>query len=93
MNCLTYAIGKWWVDGGMVRVRRSHLGREFGITSNWHPASWVPHFMHVSEGGVITQYTASPWQKHYDQRRGLFKTWIRLWSFDGVVIVGDDERV
>jgi hypothetical protein len=90
MNCLTYAFGKWLREGGYLLVRRSKLAEEFGITSKLHPASWVPHFLHRDHNHVVTQYTATDWQRTCNQQRGLFRTWLTLWHFKGVV-VGDDK--
>ena len=92
MNCLTYAFGKWFREGGYVLMRASRLAGEFGVTSKWHPASWVPHFLHRDMNHVVTQFTATDIQRALNHKRGLFLTWISLWSFDGEVI-GDDKKV
>ena len=91
MNCLTYALNKWLREGGYLLVRQSRLAREFGITSNWHPASWVPHFLHRAKDHTVTQFTATDEQRERNKQRGLFRTWLTLWHFNGE-IVGDDER-
>jgi hypothetical protein len=91
VNCLSYALKKWTHEGGYLLIRRSKLGQEFGITSHWHPISWVPHFLHRDHNHIVTQYTATEWQRAYNQKRGLFRTWVMLWHFHGAVI-GDDER-
>lgn len=94
-NCLTYVLGKIRSErkagrrGGYILIRRSYLARDFGIHSRWHPASWVPHFLHRDQDGVITQYQPTPEQIERDYRDGLFNTWLRLWKFEGQVI-GDD---
>ena len=35
MNCLTYALRKWWFVGGYLLVRRSQFSRVFNLKS-WH---------------------------------------------------------
>ena len=94
-NCLTYVLGKIRAErkagrrGGYILIRRSYLARDFGITNRWHPASWVPHFLHRDQDGNITQYTPTPEQLVRDKADGLFITWLRLWKFAGMV-TGDD---
>jgi len=94
-NCLTYVLGKIRAErkagrrGGYILIRRSYLARDFGITSRWHPASWVPHFLHRDQDGVITQYQPSVHYLERERELGLFGAWLHLWHFDGQV-VGDD---
>jgi hypothetical protein len=96
MNCLTYVIRKAIQErragrrGGYLIMRRSNLAKEFGITNPRHPASWVPHFLHKDQDRNVTQYVPTPEQRRTNHHRGLFKTWLNLWRFDGVV-VGDDD--
>lgn len=89
-NCLTYAFRTWVREGGYLLCRRSMAGAKFGIRSKWHPVSWVPHFLHMSREGVITQYV--PTEAQVEEHAGdLFKFWLALWHFDGRVITGDFE--
>ena len=90
MNCLTYALGKWWAEGGYLLIRRSVLARDFGVKSKWHPASWIPHFLHRSKGHVVTQYLPTAEQRLVNAKRGLLRSGLGLWSFDGKV-TGDDN--
>jgi len=91
MNCLTYAFNKWLREGGYLLMRKSKLAEEFGIKSKWHPVSWVPHFLHRDKNHVVTQYTATDEQRAANQKRGVLKTWINLWNFEGEII-GDDKK-
>lgn len=57
----------------------------------WHPwrLSWaIPHFLHKSYLGQITQYvpTANQVKKH---RECMLKFFFSLWNFDGQVIEGN----
>lgn len=89
-NCLTYALSTWHRDGGYLLVRRSLAARMFGIRSRWHPVMWVPHFLHMSREGVITQYV--PTEETVAEHQGhLLSFWLGLWHFDGRVITGDFE--
>jgi hypothetical protein len=71
-------------------MRRSEFAKAFGINNPWHPASWVPHFQHKDQDGKVTQYVPTAAQKQENQARGMWKTWLGLWRFDGIV-VGDDD--
>lgn len=89
-NCLSYALTKWRREGGYILVRRSLAGRKFGIASRWHPVSWVPHFLHMSKEGVITQY--APTEEQVEEHKGsVWKFWLSLWHFEGRVVHGDFE--
>ena len=89
-NCLSYALVQWWRFGGSVRVRKSLLALDHGV-SWWHPFNLVPHFLHVSKAGVVTQYTPTLEQRHEWRQQGQWREWLRLWHFDGVVVYGDRE--
>jgi hypothetical protein len=95
MNCLTYAVGKWLKEGGYLIVRRSRIGDQFGVKSNWHPIRWIPHFMHRSKTHEVTQYVPTPRQVEIDIERGVLKTllmgWLTLWRGGGHII-GDDPK-
>lgn len=88
MNCLTYVIGRLWAEGGYFMSRRSQLAKLFP-RPKWHPVNFVPHFLHRSEGKVITQYQPTEAQKAHHLKVGLWWAWLDLWSFDGQ-IEGDD---
>jgi hypothetical protein len=84
----------WYKHGGSLIIRRSRLAKDFGITNKWHPAMWIPHFLHRDKQLQVTQYAPLPHIKEADKKRGIYKTllykWLTLWFFEGHVI-GDDE--
>lgn len=89
-NRLSYAFGKWRRDGGYIIVRRSLAASKFGIRSRWHPVYWVPHFLHMSKEGTITQYVPSE-RKVEEHQGNVWRFWLDLWHFEGCVVVGDFE--
>jgi hypothetical protein len=91
MNCFTFAFWKWVREGGYLMIRRSQLPKLFGITSKWHPAMWVPHFLHRTHDKVVTQYVPTDEQKAEHRRVGVLRAWLDLWHFKGKVI-GDDHH-
>ena len=90
MNCLTYALRKYFKEGGYVMMRRSRLASDFNIENKWHPANWVPHFLHRDKSHNITQYTPTNIHREEAQKRGLLWAYLQLWHFSGTV-TGDDE--
>jgi hypothetical protein len=95
-NCLTYAVGKLWAEGGKLVVRRSLAYEKFALHLKpwWSVQKWlvwsVPHFMHMGYDGRITQFvpTSEEVEKHSNS---LWRFWLALWSLNGEVIEGDDE--
>lgn len=92
-NCFTYAVGRWWAEGGYLMVRRSLAWELFRVAElPWYsPARlvWlVPHFLHKAYSGRITQYVPTPEQidRH---SHSLLRFWLSLWHFDGIVVEGD----
>jgi len=71
-NCLTYALTKWYKEGGYLVIRKSKYV--------W----WVPHFLHMTEKGLITQYVPKNIPKNPLRRL------LHLWSFSGQEVYGDD---
>ena len=92
MNCLSYALAKLAKEGGYLMVRRSKFAAVHGITNRWSPFYWVPHFLHRSRAGVVTQYRLTDDQCVRDWKRGAFRSWLGLWDFDGAVAGDDDLR-
>ena len=90
MNCLTYALRKYFKEGGYVMMRRSRLASDFNIKNKWHPANWVPHFLHRDRSHNITQYTPTNTHREEAQKRGLLWAYLQLWNFSGTV-TGDDK--
>ena len=88
MNCLTYAFSRWISDGGYICCRKSQLCRMFP-RPRWHPVHLVPHFLHRTYEGEVSQYVPTEEQKRIHIEMGLFRSWLSLWRFDGHVI-GDD---
>src|SRR6056297_1676762 len=93
-NCLTYAVPKWWREGGCLVIRRARILELFGYkVTPWHPMFWVPHFAHLSCLGVITQYTATPQARAEHKSGGVWRFWLYLWHFEGQIeimsVMGD----
>lgn len=88
-NCLTYALKMWLQRGGYVLIRRSRFHEEFGPVSKWHPAFWVPHFLHRTKDHIVTQYVPTEEDRAAGKYQSAFRKWLKLWHFDGV-IAGDD---
>lgn len=96
-NCLTYAIKKWRREGGYLLVRRSLAyeifdASSFSFWSLRRVVFLVPHFLHQSYDGRITQFV--PTEKQIDKDKGsVIRFLVSLWSFDGHIIEGDDHAV
>ena len=89
-NCLFYAVGQWLKHGGYILMRRSHFAEEFNVTSRWHPAWYIPHFLHRTKAHEVTQFTADPKFSEMPNTPSKFKAWLMLWWFEGKII-GDDK--
>ena len=89
-NCLTYAIRKWLAEGGYVLVRKSLIAR-FHHVPRWHPLNLVPHFLHQSMDGKITQMIRSVEEEEKARRAGPWLDWLWLWHFDGRVVESDEK--
>ena len=87
-NCLTYALGMWIKHGGYVKIRRSLIARLHGV-GKWHWLNLVPHFLHESKDGYITQLVRNPEENAKAKRLGPWMDWLWLWHFDGVIVEGD----
>jgi hypothetical protein len=73
-------------------MRRSMAAKHFGIRSKWHPVMWVPHFLHMSKDGVITQYVPTP-ETVAEHTGSVWRFWMDLWHFEGRIVTGDFECV
>ena len=96
MNCLTYVLrkgaaerraGRRW---GYLIIRRSRLAADFGISNPWHPAMWVPHFLHRDQFHHVTQYMPTAKQRAINAQRGLWRSWLGLWRFEGDIRSDDN---
>ena len=58
-NCFIYVIRKMISEGGYFIYRRSKLAEEYNLNYKWNPMRYMPHFLHMSKDGKITQYTVS----------------------------------
>lgn len=87
-NCLTYAVGMWIKHGGYVRVRRSMIVR-LHCLGPWHMFNLVPHFLHESKDGTITQLVRTDAENERAKKLGPWLDWMWLWHFDGKVVYGD----
>lgn len=82
-NCFTYVINKMKNEDGYILIRRSRLNQEYNISSKWHPISWLPHFLHRSVDGVITQYTITEEQLKADHSSSM--TYIIKYLFGSIL--------
>jgi hypothetical protein len=86
----------WFRYGGYLLIRRSRLAQNFGITNKWHPAMWVPHFLHISKELQVTQYIPTKQEKIKDLKRGVNLTLLyrclTLWWFKGYVSYENELR-
>lgn len=92
-NCLTYALSMWWHHGGYLLVRRSLAWELFDVSNRpWWTFAWlvgcIPHFLHKSKNGVVTQYVPTPRQVEA-HRKNILSFWFSLFSFEGMVVRGD----
>ena len=95
-NCLTWAARQYLANGGCLLCRRSTFADDtlperhrkgFGY---WL-AKRVPHFLWRTPEGSILQYTVTPEGRQVEQQQGsgLFRSWLRIWFYDGHVVAGD----
>ena len=87
-NCLTYALGMWLREGGYIRMRRSMIARLHGV-GKWHVFNLVPHFLHESKAGRLTQLVRTDAENARAKRLGPLLDWLWLWHFTGKVVEGD----
>jgi hypothetical protein len=89
-NCLTYALSKWLNDGGYIMVRKSMIAELHGV-GKYHVLNLVPHFLHKSRNGVITQLVRTPEENERAKSKGPWFDWLWLWHFDGMILEGDHK--
>lgn len=80
MNCFTYALRAWRLDGGYLLI--THSARLRSLASKRSLLYWVPHFLHMSDGGIVTEYvpTDDVVEQHKNNKWLL---WLQLWSHKG----------
>jgi hypothetical protein len=96
-NCLTYAMKKWINEGGYLLIRRSCAFEAFGVKNDpWYSLRrlvwFVPHFLHCSYEGEITQFLPTAQQLEKD-KKCLLRFFLSLWRFDGTIVKGDQYAV
>ncbi|MDZ7809197.1 MAG: hypothetical protein U5L11_02455 [Arhodomonas sp.] len=85
-NCITYALPKYWNEGGILMFRRARVLETFGMrVTKWNPFFWVPHVGHMSCSGRIAQYSPTLASRKRHKEDGILKFWIHLWHFEGHV--------
>lgn len=89
-NCLTYAFGMWLRFGGYVRMRKSMIAKLHGV-GKWHIFNLVPHFLHESKSGEVTQLIRTAEENANAVKKGPWLDWIWLWHFKGHIVKGDKE--
>jgi len=87
-NCLTYALGMWWKYGGYVKVRKSLIAKLHGV-GPWHWLNLVPHFLHQTRDGQVTQLVRSPEEIARAKELGPWLDWLWLWHFQGQILNDD----
>ena len=87
-NCLTYALGMWIRFGGYLLIRRSLLVTLHELGPR-HVFNLVPHFLHKSKYGVVTQLIRTDAENARAKELGPWLDWLWLWHFDGHVVTGD----
>ena len=87
-NCLTYAVGMYFRHGGYIRMRRSLLVKLHGLGPR-HVFNLVPHFLHESKDGKITQLVRTDEENALAKKRGPWFDWFWLWKFAGRIVEGD----
>lgn len=83
-NCLTYALYKFFTEGGRILIRRSYFSRDFNL-SKWNILYWVPHFLHKTKKGYITEYVPTDAQKEKFEKYGFWYILLTLIHIDGYV--------
>ncbi len=91
-NCLTYALGMMIRQGGYIRMRRSMLVKLHGL-GPWHIFNLVPHFLHESKDGRITQLVRTDEENAKAKALGPWYDWLWLWSFSGRIIEDDKNYI
>lgn len=89
MNCFTYAFSKWWKEGGYVRVRRSLLAEMKGV-GRFHIYNMLPHFLHESKDGVLTQYKPMKYEDDYIKKSSFWRVMWKYFWHDGYIAHGDE---
>jgi len=87
-NCLTFAIGMWWKHGGYIKTRKSLIAKLHGV-GKWHPLNLVPHFLHETKDGRVTQLVRTDVENERAKKLGPWFDWMWLWHFEGKILHDD----
>lgn len=87
-NCLTYSLSMRIRHGGYLKYRRSMLASFHGKGSH-HILNLVPHFLHESKEGVVTQLVRTESENERAKKLGPWMDWAWLWHFEGRVVYDD----
>lgn len=70
-------------------MRRSLIARLHNV-GKWHVFNLVPHFLHESKEGVVTQLIRTPEENAAAVKAGPWRDWVSLWHFEGRIVTGDE---
>jgi len=95
-NCLSYAVLEWFRQrkatgkGGYIKIRKSLIAELHGV-GRFHVFHLVPHFLHETRDGKVTQLVRTPEENAKARQVGPWRDWLWLWHFQGHVIDGDED--
>lgn len=58
--------------------------------SKWHLLNLVPHFLHETQDGEVTQLVPNDEEEANVRKRGPWAEWLMLLHFKGKVVSGDE---
>jgi hypothetical protein len=87
-NCLTYAISMWIKHGGYIKMRKSLIAELHGC-GKYHILNLVPHFLHQTREGKVTQLVRTKEENIKAKKFGPFLDWLWLWHFNGEIVEED----
>lgn len=79
----------WIKHGGYIRVRRSLIVKLHGLGKR-HIFNLVPHFLHETKDGKITQLVRTAEENKRAKELGPWFDWMWLWYFEGEVLENDN---
>ncbi len=69
-------------------MRKSLIAKLHGV-GKWHWLNLVPHFLHQTREGHVTQLVRTPEENEKAKQLGPWLDWLWLWHFKGQIIEGD----
>ena len=93
-NCLTYAICTWFKykketgNGGYIKIRKSLIAELHGV-GRYNILHLVPHFLHETVDGKVTQLVRNDQENARAKKLGPWFDWLWLWRFEGKIVEGD----